>query len=163
VDLGQGPANRVVHRHYQNMVEHVSLSFCVCSITCIQIVSDSISSSYHFAVLFVCSQQVFVPLCFLSYFVDVRVVCRVVSVVVAVNFLTQVVLWVTVVSAPTIECEGMQVRSEYFLTAALDVGVDAQSNEVVTQAVGEALCKNCCGVQTGLAAAHNPVVSFNWE
>ncbi len=97
------------------MVKQVSFCFCICSVTSIHVVNDCISSFYQFGVLFVGIQQSFVLWSFFGDFVDIGVVCRVVCVVVAVNFLTQVVLWVTVVSAPTVQSYRMQVRNVNFL------------------------------------------------
>ena len=145
------------------MLKHVSFCFCVCCVTCIHVVSDSVCFFYHLGVFFVSIQQSFVFWSFFSDFIDVGVVCRVVSVVVAVNFLTEVVLWVTVVSAPTVQSYRVQVWNVNLLSTALDEGVDRQFNKVVAQAVAEALCQYVCGVKSILVGSLNIVIQLYWE
>ena len=136
VDLAQSPTDFVVARQNQNMIQHISLRFCVCSIACIHIVGDSIGFFYHLGEGFVGFQQLFGGFIFL-YFIDVGVVCGVVCVVIAVQLLTQEVLWVAVVCTPTIVNEGLEVCLYNFLTQALDVGLDVQLDEVIAKAIGE--------------------------
>ena len=144
------------------MLEHICFCFCICCITCIQILSDSICFIYHLGEFFVSIEQSFCCFCFF-YFVDVRILIRIVSVVFAVSHLTEVVLWVSVVSTPTVVGDRMQMWDNYFVTNTLNVCLDVEFYIVIAEAVREHLCNNVCAVQSGLAGCLDVVVNFNWE
>ena len=163
VDLAQAPANAVVTWHYQYMIQQISFRFCVCCITSIQIGGDCVSSFYQFSILLVGSNQICVSLIWFSNFIDVGVVSRIVSVVVAIAFLAQIVLRVTVVSAPAVQYEGVQMWYNNLVVAAGNVGADVQLDIVVAQAIRECLCQYVCAIQSGLAGCRNVKISYNWE
>lgn len=83
----------------------------------------------------------------------------VVSVVHAVGFLAQIVLRIAVVSAPTVDVEGGELRTADFLSYGGDVGLYVQGYEIIAQAVRKELLENVRGVQSGLAGALNVIVS----
>ena len=144
------------------MIQHISLCFCVCSIACVHIVGDCIGFFYHFGEGFVGFQQLFGGFIFF-YFIDVGIMCGVVCVVIAVQLLTQEVLWVAVVCTPTIVNEGLEVCLYNFLTQALNEGLDVQLDEIITKAVGEYLFENVSAVQSSLAGSEDVVICLNRE
>ena len=144
VDLAQAPANAVVTWHYQYMIQQISFRFCVCCITSIQIGGDCVSSFYQFSKLLVGCKQICVSLIWFSNFIDVGVVSRIVSVVVAIAFLAQIVLRVTVVSAPAVDDEGVQVRCYNLGVDAGNIGTNVQLDIVIAQTIGEGLRQYIC-------------------
>ena len=125
IDLGQSPTVAAVLWDYQSIINHVSFCFCKCCVTFVHIVNDVVSFFQQSGEFFVIVEQFCIVLIFF-YTADVGVFCGVVSVVVTVCFLNQVVLWVTVVSAPTVQSYRMQVRNVNFLIAGFDEGLDVQ-------------------------------------
>src|SRR5699024_2774877 len=151
IDLSQAPWNVVVYWQNKYMVEHISFCFCVCSITSSQIIVDCVCSIYQLGRLVVGIQQC---LCIfiLLYVFALGLGGRIVSIVVTVGFLAEVVLWVTVVSAPTVHSDRVEMWLINFLSGALDISLDFQFDEVIAQAVGNGLSKNVCTVQRYLVS-----------
>ena len=123
---------------------------------------DCVCSIYQLGKLFVGIQQCFCIFIFL-YVIDLGLGGRIVSIVVTVGFLAEVVLWVTVVSAPTVHSDRVEMWLINFLSGALDIGLDFQFDEVIAQAVGNGLSKNVCTVQRYLVSSCDVVCHRNRE
>ena len=144
------------------MLNHVSLRLSVSLVAGIQIVVNCVRGLNHFGEGDEGVDQILSVLV-RFYFIDVVVAGREVSVVVAVGFLAQIVLRVTVVSAPAGEGDGVQPWSVNFLCCAGNVGFDVQLNIIFTKAVDEALFEDVRAVQSGLVGCGNIVVDTDWE
>ena len=114
------------------MLDHVSFCFCICCITCIQIIINLVCFFYHLGEFFISIQQIFCCFCFF-YILNVVVVLYIECIVISVHFLTEVVLWVTIVSAPTTDCDGVEFWIEYFSTLTGNICFNIQFNVVIAQ------------------------------
>ena len=154
IDLGQGPAGGVALWQGQTVLNQICFCFCKCCITGIHIVLDSICFFHQSGKFLVAIQQRFGIFVFLNL-VNLGVAVGVVSVVVAVCFLNQVVLWVTEVCAPA-KANGNRMQAWYInlLCTAGNIGLDIQCDIVIAQAVGEYLFEDvrACLLYTSDAA-----------
>ena len=144
------------------MLDQVGFRLCKGFVARIQIVVDGIRRLYQSGKLSVGSQQVSVGLV-LYQVVDIGEGSGVISGIVAGSFLAQIVLRVTVVSAPARDIDRLQLRLIDLLRGTGDVSLDVQLNIVVAQAVGEALRQYGRAVQSSLVRTGNVVVDTNRE
>ena len=79
------------------------------------------------------------------------------------DLLTNEVDRIAVVSAPAVDDEALQLRITDFLSDGGDVGLDVQHDEVIAEAVGEALLQNRCGIQSGGGTSDDVVSSVDGE
>ena len=126
------------------MLQQISFCLCIGLITCVQIGCNRISCSYQITIFLIRSNQICVSLISLGNLIDVGVVLGVVRIYVSVNFLTKVVLRVTVVSAPAVDDEGVQVRCNNLSVDAGNIGTNVQLDIVIAQSIGEGLRQYIC-------------------
>ena len=162
INFCQTPGRVVVEWDYQCMIQHICLCNCVCLITCIQVISNCICFFYQSCKLFVGIKQIFGCFCFF-YIIDLRLAGRIVCVIISVSFLTKVVLWVTVVSTPTVSGNGVEFWSVNFCCSTGDIGLDVYYDKIITQAAGYGLFEYISAIQRNLVSRCNVVIQTNWE
>ena len=163
--MGQSPGNLEVAGAGQNVVQHAGLSLCEGSVAGIGIINDGLCGVDQIGELLVAGHQILLPVsgAGLHDLGDVGVVPAVVGVVVVQDLLTNEVDGIAEVSAPAVDNEALQLRIADFLSEGRNKGLDVQHDEVIAEAVGEALLQHGCVVQSGGVGGDDVVSSVDRE
>ena len=125
VDLGQCPANVVIVRNSQGMLNQICFCFRKGFVTGIQIIVDGICLLNQRAEFLVGIQQSFVVLVFFQV-IDVGQGSGVVCTVVAIGLLTDVVKRIAVVCIPAGDVDRLKLRLIDLFGCTGDIGLDIQ-------------------------------------
>ena len=149
--MGQAPGHIVDGGEDQILLQEVGLSLCEGSVACIGVVDDGAALVDQVGELLVGSHQILLVIggTVLGDALDVGHVAAVVSVVVVDDDLGQEVDGIAEVSAPAHVDEALQLGCHDLLHGGGDEGLDVQHDEVIAEAVGEALLQDGRAVQSG--------------
>ena len=164
VGVGQGPCDVVVGGADQHILQHIGLSLGEGLVAGVGVVDDGAGGIDQIGVLLESIHQVLLVVGrSLSHPGDVGVVVCVVGVVIVENLLAQEVDGVAEVGAPAVDDKALELRSADLLGQAGNVGLDVQLDEVIAEAVGEALLEDGGVVQCGGAAGDDEVGGLDGE
>ena len=162
--MGQGPCDVVIGGADQHVLQQIGLSLGEGLVAGVGVVDDGVGGIDQIGVLLESVHQILLVVGrSLSHPGDVGVVVRVESVVVVEGLLTEEVDGVAEVGAPAVDDKALELRSAHLLRQAGNVGLDVQLDEVVAEAVGEALLQDGGVVQCGGAAGDDEVGSLDGE
>ena len=163
--MSQAPGDIVDGGEDQVFVQEVSLGLGKCSVACIGVVNDGTALVHQIGELLVGGNQILLVAggAIVHNACDVGHVAAVISIVVVNDDLGQEVDGIAEVSAPAHVDEALQLGSHDFLHGGGHEGVDIQHDEVIAEAVGEALLQHGCAVQSGGGAGQNVVGAVNRE
>ena len=162
--MGQGPCDVVVGGADQHVLQQIGLSLGEGLVAGVGVVDDGVGGIDQIGVLLESVHQVLLVVGrSLSHPGDVGVVVRVESIVVVEGLLTEEVDGVAEVGAPAVDDKALELRSADLLGQAGNVGLDVQLDEVVAEAVGEALLEDGGVVQCGGAAGDDEVGGLDGE
>ena len=162
--MGQAPEHLEQAGDAQGVVQHGSLSLGKGSVAGVGVGHDGLGLVDQIGELLITLQQVFLVILRISFnSCDPRGGLSVVSVVVAQHFLAQEVDGIAEVGAPAILQDGVHLHVTDFLVEGGDVGADVQHDEVIAEAVGEALLQDGGGIQSIGIAALDVVVAVDRE
>ena len=162
--MGQGPCDVVVGGADQHILQHIGLSLGEGLVAGVGVVDDGAGGIDQIGVLLESIHQVLLVVGrSLSHPGDVGVVVCVVGVVVVEDLLAQEVDGIAEVGAPAVDDKALELGSADLLRQAGNEGLDVQLDEVVAEAVGEALLQDGGVVQCGGAAGDDEVGGLDGE
>ena len=162
--MGQAPADIVVAGDGQRVVDHVGLGLCESLIAGVGVVHDGVGCVDQVGELFKLVYQLLLVIGgILRHQLDVGVVDGIVGVGVVQDLLTHKVDGVAEVCAPAVDDEAVELGDADFLCKAGNVGAEVQLDEVVAEAVGEALLQNGGVVLSHGVAGHEEEGSLDRE
>ena len=162
--MGQGPCDVVVGGADQHILQHIGLSLGEGLVAGVGVIDDGAGGIDQIGVLLESVHQVLLVVGrSLSHPGDVGVVVCVVGIVVVENLLAQEVDGIAEVGAPAVDDKALELGSADLLRQAGNEGLDVQLDEVVAEAVGEALLQDGGVVQCGGAAGDDEVGGLDGE